>query len=61
MFSFIFNIEHEWYCYTFRPETLSIKDMLIFQFKLFINIFGISLMITAPIAILLLVEQHLLN
>ena len=59
MLNFIFNVEHDWYCLHFRPGNLPFFRALMLPFKIFVNITCISLVITFPIAGLMMLAKYL--
>ncbi len=48
----MFNINHELYLISVRPEQMSFMQTIILSFKLFYNIMIVSLIATIPIALL---------
>ena len=59
MFNFIFNVEHEWYKYFYRGADITFTDLIKLQLKIFANIFGISLALTLPIAVMMFSVNYL--
>ena len=55
MTNIIFDISHEYYMLTFRPECLTITETIIIALKMFVNIFALALLLTAPIALMLFI------
>lgn len=57
----MFNIDHELYTITFRPENMSIGKTMILSLKLFWNIMLLSLMFSMPVIICFSVSYVLDN
>ena len=59
MFNLIFNVEHEFYCLHFRPGSLSFKQAILLQLKIFVNLFALSFLISSPIISMMLIANYL--
>ncbi len=59
MFNLIFDVEHEWYCLNFRPGALSLKQSILLPLKIFVNILGLSIIFTTPVALMFAIAHFL--
>tara|TARA_B100000965_G_C19216772_1_gene594097 strand:- start:66 stop:272 length:207 start_codon:yes stop_codon:yes gene_type:complete len=59
MFNFVFNVQHEWFTYIIKEVDTSVSHLLKLHLKVFANIIAISLSITTPIALMILVSDYL--
>ena len=57
MFNLIFDVEHEWFCLHFRPGALTLKQSIILSFKVFVNLFAISILLSSPAITVMLIVQ----
>ena len=55
MFNLIFNLENEWHCLKFSPGALSLKQSIIFQLKMFVNILAALVLFSLPAIIIILI------
>ena len=59
MYNLIFNVEHEIYCLHFRPGGLPVKQALLMQLKILVNILGLTALISLPVASMMLIANYL--
>lgn len=59
MFNLIFDVEHEFYCLHFRPGSLSFKQAIILQLKIFVNMMGLSVLFSLPVASMMIIAYYL--
>ena len=59
MLSLVFNVDHDYYCLFHRPGCLSTKQAILLPIKVFINILALSLILTTPVAMGLIICAYL--
>ena len=59
MLSLIFDVDHEWYCLHFRPGSLTLKQTIIFQLKMLVNLFAAAVLFSAPVITVMLIAEFL--
>jgi len=50
MFNLVFNVENEFNCLLFKPGALTFKQSVLFQIKIFINLFSTLILFSILIA-----------
>ena len=58
MFNLIFNVDYEFYCLFFKPGALSFKQSVLFQIKIFINLFAILLLFSIPATVFCIASNY---
>lgn len=59
MFNLIFNVESEFNCLNFKPGALSVRQSLILQIKIFINLSAVLFLSSIPITSICIIVSYL--
>ena len=58
MLKVIFDLEHDWYRINIKGEDLSIRELLSFQIKYFVNVITLSFLFSAPIMLMIVLSYY---
>ena len=58
MLKVIFDLEHDWYRINIKGEDLSVRELLLFQLKYFVNAISLCFLFSAPIMLMIVLSYY---